>query len=814
MTVIPQLKGAARYLTNRGVSPLQAFLKHSLIPLGHINSRLPKRGTVLDLGCGEGMFSNLIANTNPHLKVIGIDKDASRVNLACRNAPENASFFTADFFSLPPLPEIDAVILNDVTHHLPFGQQTRLLLYIRQHLADNAVIFLKEVDLSDKADRLWTSFFDRKLYPEDTLCFRTQAEWVALLSRTGYEVFSHHRVRHPWPASRTVLAARFTGEQGRKLSFIDNKNDVIDKIRNSKTSLVNILITGGTGFIGSHLIEHLLARGIHAKQVRLLVLARNPSSVPEHLRNDSRVIILPGDLEDTPCLLEGIPAMDVVFHLAAEVKFSGGSDVWRNNFKGTESLLKALKDSQPGRLIYASTIGAVERKFSDSCLLPIHEGDEPNPSSDYGKAKLKAEELVRNSGIDYTIARITWAYGPNMTPDTHVRFLMQSVYDNKPSTRFNFPGRVSLVAVEDVVRSLVFLAEHSAAKNETFFIADDNPVPLGRLFSEMADIMGLKRKLINLPGAALMLLRKSRRHLPLTIQSLSSDVLWADNNRLKQLGFMFSTWRRVSLHKLARSIGLSGINVPMNANIASIITGAASGIGKAVAEKLCEGGHRLILIDRDAEALEGIAARLRAEHLCLDLTSEGSTSEIAAFVRAGNFVTDYFVNNAGIGAKGAFESIPVEKQTQCISLNCTSFTRIAHLALSEMKRHDFGTLINITSSSAFQPLPFMAVYAASKAFALSLSRSLASEMSHTGIRVLSVIPSGTRTAFQQKAGVRTDTTSLLSPAYVAERILKAATTGKSEVVIGASGLVMNLAARILPASIQLKAWRKLMIRLR
>lgn len=156
------------------------------------------------------------------------------------------------------------------------------------------------------------------------------------------------------------------------------------------------------------------------------------------------------------------------------------------------------------------------------------------------------------------------------------------------------------------------------------------------------------------------------------------------------------------------------INQETKAKSLSIVTGAGSGIGKEIARELYNLGHKLLLIDIDEINLEKTSKELSALSLVLDLTKIKSLEILKDYIIKNNLILDWVVNNAGIGLKGKFYELSYEEQEKIIGLNCRAPIFLTHFALNQFCIHrNRGTLINIISSSAFQPLPSMAVYTAS-----------------------------------------------------------------------------------------------------
>src|ERR1019366_8272185 len=128
-----------------GVGLGGSLLKHSLYPIRFLTGGLPSTGVILDLGCGEGMLTNLLAVNLPGARFHGIDKDAPKIALAQQNAPANATFACQDINAFDYAPAA-AIIFNDVVHHCESAGQARMLDKAFDLLEDDGVLLLKEVD--------------------------------------------------------------------------------------------------------------------------------------------------------------------------------------------------------------------------------------------------------------------------------------------------------------------------------------------------------------------------------------------------------------------------------------------------------------------------------------------------------------------------------------------------------------------------------------------------------------------------------------------------------------------------------------------
>ena len=795
---------ARNYSKNAGISFPGALLKSSLIPLRLLDGYLHENSKILDLGCGEGMFSNALARLLPEAEIYGVDVDLEKLQQARKCRLANATFEEGDAkrFSFEAA---DAVIFNDMLHHNSFQEQEMLVSHAASLLSDNGLIIIKEVDSNDRADKFLTKYFDSKLYPDDELNFRDVDEWKALLEKCNFEILAIKVCKHPWIASRTVLIAKKTPKI---ICYSEGESDIHSV--DFKSEKPRVFMTGASGFIGYHMAMHLIEKGLEGQEVDLFLLARNPVRIDPALRE--KAVIVKSDLLS----LKNISGwklfnhIDYVFHFAAEVKLYGKPEsLAQNNTEGTRCLTDVFRERKIKRFIHASTMGAVDRQPSDPCTQPINENTPPNPLSVYGKTKLESERLVQNSNLPYSIIRIPWAFGSRMTPDTHVRNLLERVMRNSMLTRINFPGKVSLIASEDLVKAFELVALHPGALNEIFFVAGYPPISLGELFKKMSHIsVGVSTKQINIPFFVKSIAKRLRRFLPLAIQNLNSDVLCVDYSKIKKLGFQPEKDLEGSLIQLSAWIHRQY----KNTRGTYIVTGAASGIGLELSKKLAAIGKNVLLIDKDKERLGRTAKMLNMPSLCLDLSLRDDVEYLLDYMKNQKELYG-MVNCAGVGIKGLLVDLMPEKIDEIIAVNVATVVKLSKGAFEIFNKHGQGVLANISSTAALQPLPYFSVYSASKAFVSSFTRAIRDEDNKGGkIRVLDIIPSGTDTAFQATAGVRKNQgEKLLPPEYVADRIARLIKEDycSGTYFIGNRGRMMNVMSRVLPSKLNTRIWKYL-----
>jgi uncharacterized protein len=237
----------------------------------------------------------------------------------------------------------------------------------------------------------------------------------------------------------------------------------------------------------------------------------------------------------------------------------------------------------------------------------------------------------------------------------------------------------------------------------------------------------------------------------------------------------------------------------------ALVTGASMGIGEAFAWALAERGMHVVLCARSAEKLEAVAQAIRARHrvqahvVAADLAQPGAPADAWARASDGRGI-HLLVNNAGFGLHGRFEALPADRQGEMVALNCTAVLELAHLALNAMRPRGAGGILNVASVVAFQPVPWMATYAATKAFVLSLSEALAEENRGSGVRILCLSPGSTPSGFQATAGTRVSPNQpgLLQPREVVDAALAALDAGKTQVAPGLANRVATTLGRLLP----------------
>ncbi len=227
----------------------------------------------------------------------------------------------------------------------------------------------------------------------------------------------------------------------------------------------------------------------------------------------------------------------------------------------------------------------------------------------------------------------------------------------------------------------------------------------------------------------------------------------------------------------------------------TLITGASKGIGKSMAQQLAAKKQNLLLVARTASLLEKLANQLQQEYgvkvdyLAIDLAGLGAAQTIFGWCQANGYQINTLINNAGYGNGGSFDQISTKQHTDMMQVNMNVPVELISLFLPQLKQLNRAYILNIASSAAYQAVPGLTVYAASKSFVLSLGRGLQIELKNTSVTVTTVCPGGTDTDFAARAqlgakAVKAGEKLNMNADEVAKQALDAMYAGKTELITG------------------------------
>lgn len=254
-----------------------------------------------------------------------------------------------------------------------------------------------------------------------------------------------------------------------------------------------------------------------------------------------------------------------------------------------------------------------------------------------------------------------------------------------------------------------------------------------------------------------------------------------------------------------------------------LITGASGGIGEALARKLAARKHHLLLVARNADKLDIQSKQLaekfgvHVQFIAVDLAKPEAAEQVFTATHERGLEIEMLVNNAGIGSGGEFSELSLKSTLDLLQLNILSLVALTHLFLSQMQKRKSGIIINVASMAAFMPVPYMAIYAASKVFVRSFTEAITEECKPYDIHVMLLCPGLTRTNFNKAAGIENEkgkglnteyNSSTQTPEQVAAETLKALDKGKHFIVSGTRNRIGANIVSLIPNMVITRSFAK------
>ena len=237
----------------------------------------------------------------------------------------------------------------------------------------------------------------------------------------------------------------------------------------------------------------------------------------------------------------------------------------------------------------------------------------------------------------------------------------------------------------------------------------------------------------------------------------------------------------------------------------ALVTGASAGIGRALAQELAQGGVNLVLTARRQDRLEALASeltakqRIQTETFVADLAQPLAPEAIFQFTQQKGLRISLLINNAGFGQYGELHATEMDRLVDMVQVNCTAVLQLTRLYLPEMVARRSGDILIVSSTAAFQAVPYISTYAATKAFDLYVAEGLAEEMQPYGVRVCALCPGTTTSEFHELAGHPAHSKGREQSAEtVARNGLEALAAGKSYVISGLGNYLGAHGERLVP----------------
>ena len=236
----------------------------------------------------------------------------------------------------------------------------------------------------------------------------------------------------------------------------------------------------------------------------------------------------------------------------------------------------------------------------------------------------------------------------------------------------------------------------------------------------------------------------------------------------------------------------------------ALVTGASSGIGEVFARQLAERGANLVLAARSQDKLDALAQELQerfgtsVEVRACDLSEPGAGAALAARLAERDVRIDVLINAAGFGLFGQLHEADPARTSQQVRLNVDALTELTCALLPQMRARDRGAIVNVASTAAFQPVPYMAVYGATKAYVLSFTEALWAETRGTGVLVTALCPGATDTPFFDTASEHASIGHRMSPEHVVAAALSALERRRCSITPGLRNRLLAGAPRLTP----------------
>jgi short-subunit dehydrogenase len=252
---------------------------------------------------------------------------------------------------------------------------------------------------------------------------------------------------------------------------------------------------------------------------------------------------------------------------------------------------------------------------------------------------------------------------------------------------------------------------------------------------------------------------------------------------------------------------------PASESSTCLVTGASSGIGAAIARELARRGHGVTLTARRKDRLVELASELseqhgvRAEVVACDLSSTAARHRMMKTVAERGLDVEVLVNNAGFGSAGRFQELDADTEVRMVRTNVEAVVDLCAAYVPQMVDRRRGAILNVASVAAYQPVPRQTTYAATKAFVLSFSEGLHTDLKGTGVTATALCPGPTRTEFGEASGIPEELMQVPGLSYSAEQMaaagVQAMERGRRAVIPGATNLVGAVGGRLLPRAVVL-----------
>ena len=558
---------------------------------------------------------------------------------------------------------------------------------------------------------------------------------------------------------------------------------------------MKIVISGASGVIGRSLVAVTLGAG-HV----VTILRRELGNYTElmTLNNSIRFV----DVRDETSLRRCFSCADVFLHCGENPNLNMSRADADLNIFASKSLLSLARECCPSLfVVYISSLAAVDRSIADNCVRPLSMSSANYPRSWYGRAKLAVEDFVKLSFERHHLLRVGLLIDEEMRIGSHFSVFARCHLSRRSILGLvDWPGKfgcVSLATLNEIVLNLLsdFRTGISYAVECNRSLLQARP----RLFDRQVNVDWLVPPMRTVPWV----IPYKLKCLMLGALQVAEEECWPSS-----VSTIESDFRKVYERERARvcfSLPDGGI---------CLIVGANGGLGQALLARLVKIRRRIVCWDLNVEKRSELSQGCRVDWYSVDVTKRDSViREIDNLLADNCWVAELYLA-AGIGHKAVFVDISEDHWKREIDVNLVSRLALIKYLVPVMRRKQFGRILLVSSSTAFFPLPGMAVYGALNSALVKVGVALSSELLSSGITVSVACPSGMDTGFQQASGVfKSSKQRLLSPGLVASRVLSGMKSNKVMIYCSWITFLVMLLSRCLPITVLSKlfgmAFRKL-----
>ena len=433
--------------------------------------------------------------------------------------------------------------------------------------------------------------------------------------------------------------------------------------------------------------------------------------------------------------------------------------------------------------------------------------------SDYGKSKMLCEKYLRKSKLKNVIIRPSLVVGEQMRTDSHFNVFTKLAIKRSLFCRIDWTGSMSVVDVKDLSKVIYFLSFKKFKNKSEIFMCSGKEICIGNFFDK------INPKIFKIKISKFLkyfILRIG--YVPFKLKCLLFRALVGSDKKINNFNIKLENKISQVFKKL--ELKEKYLSDPVKFGPPSgitIITGASSGIGREYLNYLIKTRNIIYAVDKNIDVLKNLKKKYKKKLVLkkIDLKNHQLLKDFLNNLLKKNILISEIFACAGIGKRGKITETEFEKHKEIFDLNVLSIIMLVRRALLNMSYLNYGNIVIISSSAAFQTLPNIASYAASKMAIKSLGEALVVENENKNINILNIFPGGAKTNFQKTAGVKVlKNEKLLTSEEIVVKSLFALRKKKSFLIISLKAKIMYLIGKLFPNVFLLKLYKLAMNKVR